>query len=61
MDLKEIGWDGMDWIHLAQDRDRWMALEITVMNLWIPLNAGKLSSSLATGGFAGRLSSMELT
>jgi hypothetical protein len=23
MKLKEIGWDGMDWIHLAQDMDRW--------------------------------------
>jgi hypothetical protein len=26
MDLREIGWDGMDWIYLAQDRDRWRAL-----------------------------------
>jgi hypothetical protein len=25
MDLGEIGWDGMDWIDLAQDRDRWRA------------------------------------
>jgi hypothetical protein len=36
MDLKEIGWDGMDWIHIAQDKDQWMALEITVMNLRVP-------------------------
>jgi hypothetical protein len=28
MDLREIGWDGMDWIDLAQDRDVWRALEI---------------------------------
>jgi hypothetical protein len=33
MDLKEIGWDGMDRIALAQDRDRWRALVNTVMNL----------------------------
>jgi hypothetical protein len=33
MDLREIGWDGMDWIHLAQDRDLWRALVNTVMNL----------------------------
>jgi hypothetical protein len=33
MDLREIGWDGMDWIDLTQDRDQWMALVITVMNL----------------------------
>jgi hypothetical protein len=33
MDLTEIGWDGVDWIELAQDRDQWMALVNTVMNL----------------------------
>jgi hypothetical protein len=33
MDLRETGWDGMDWIDLAQDRDQWMALVNTVMNL----------------------------
>jgi hypothetical protein len=26
MDLREIGWGGMDWINLAQDRDQWKAL-----------------------------------
>jgi hypothetical protein len=36
MDLTEIGWGGMDWIDLAQDRDQWRALVNTVMNLWIP-------------------------
>jgi hypothetical protein len=36
MDLREIGWDGMDWIDLAQDRDQWRALVITVMNLRVP-------------------------
>jgi transcription termination factor 2 len=36
MDLREIGWDGMDWIKLAQDRDQWRALVNTVMNLWVP-------------------------
>jgi hypothetical protein len=33
MDLRDIGWDGMDWIGLAQDRDQWRALVNTVMNL----------------------------
>jgi hypothetical protein len=33
MDLTEIGWDGMDWIDLAQDRDWWRSLVNTVMNL----------------------------
>jgi hypothetical protein len=33
MDLGEIGWVGMDWIDLVQDRDKWKALVSTVMNL----------------------------
>jgi hypothetical protein len=32
MDLRETGWDGMDWIDLAQDRDQWRALVNMVMN-----------------------------
>jgi hypothetical protein len=33
IDLREIGWDGMDWIDLAQDICQWRALVNTVMNL----------------------------
>jgi hypothetical protein len=33
MDLREIGWGSVEWIQLAQDRDRWWALVNTVMNL----------------------------
>jgi hypothetical protein len=33
MDLREIGWGSVEWIHLAQDRDRWRAVVNTVMNL----------------------------
>jgi hypothetical protein len=36
MDLREIGWDDMDCIELAQDRDQWRALVNTAMNLWVP-------------------------
>jgi hypothetical protein len=36
MDLREIGWDGMDWIELGQDRDQWRALVNTVMKLRVP-------------------------
>jgi hypothetical protein len=36
MDVREIGWDGMDWIDLAQDKDQWRALVNTVMNLRVP-------------------------
>jgi hypothetical protein len=35
-DLTEIGWDGVDWIELAQDRDQWRALVNTAMNLRVP-------------------------
>jgi hypothetical protein len=33
VDLREIGWDGVDWIDMAQDRDQWRALVNTVLNL----------------------------
>jgi hypothetical protein len=33
MDLREIGWGSVDWIQLAQDRDRWRALVNTVLNV----------------------------
>jgi hypothetical protein len=33
MDLREIGWDDMVWVDLAQNRDQWRALVNTVMNL----------------------------
>jgi hypothetical protein len=36
MDLLEIGWGGVDWIGLAQNRDKWRALVNAVMNLRVP-------------------------
>jgi hypothetical protein len=36
IDLREIGWGGVDCIGLAQDRDTWRALVNSVMNLWVP-------------------------
>jgi hypothetical protein len=35
MDLKEIGWEGVDWIYLAQDRDWWQAAVNIVICLWV--------------------------
>jgi hypothetical protein len=44
MDLREIGWNGVDWIDLAQDRDQWRALVTT----------GKFLSGCTIGSFSGR-------
>jgi hypothetical protein len=43
MDVREIGW-GVEWIHLAQDRNRWQALVKTVMNLQVLVPRGKFVS-----------------
>jgi hypothetical protein len=36
IDLREIEWGAVDWIHLAQDRDHWRALVNTAMNVEVP-------------------------
>jgi hypothetical protein len=36
MDLREIRWDGVDWMDMAQDMDKWTALVNTVLNLRVP-------------------------
>jgi len=36
MDLSEIMWEGLDWIHLAQDTDQWWTLVKKVINLQVP-------------------------
>jgi len=45
MELQEVGFGCMDWIVLAQDRDRWRTLVSTVMNLRVPRNAGNFLTS----------------
>jgi len=40
-----VGWGGTDWVHLAQNRDRWQALETAVMNPQVPSNAGNFWTS----------------
>jgi hypothetical protein len=54
MNLRETGWDGMDWIDLAQDKDQWRALVNTIMNLRVSLNAGKFLRNCTIGGFSTR-------
>jgi len=36
MNLSEIWWEGMDWMHLAQDRDQYQVLVNTIVNLQVP-------------------------
>jgi hypothetical protein len=54
LDLREIGWDGVDWIDMAQDRDQWRALVNTVLNLRVPRNAGKFLSGCPINGSSRR-------
>jgi hypothetical protein len=39
-DLREIGWEGVEWIHLVQNKDHWRAVVNTVLNLCVPKKAG---------------------
>jgi hypothetical protein len=54
IDLREIGWDGVDWMGMAQNRDEWRALVSTVKNLRVPKNAWKFLSGYTIGGFSRR-------
>jgi hypothetical protein len=44
VDLREIGWDNMDWIHLTHNEDQWRDLVNMEMSLRFPLNAEKFLS-----------------
>jgi hypothetical protein len=57
MDLGEVGWGDVDWIGLAKDRNRWRTLVSSVLNLWVPRNAGKRSSGLSSSAQLHRVSS----
>jgi hypothetical protein len=45
IDLREKGWEGVDWMHLAQERVQWEVLAITVVNLSVPQKAGSYLTS----------------
>jgi hypothetical protein len=54
MYLREIGWDGMNWIYLAQESGQWRALVNEVMNPGVPCKAGNFLSSCRIGTFSRR-------
>jgi hypothetical protein len=51
---RQVGCRDMDWIELAQDRDRWWALVNAIMNLRVPQNAGNFLASLESISFSRR-------
>jgi hypothetical protein len=43
--VRGIGWEGVDWMHLADDMEQCRSVVITVMNLWVPYKTGNFLSS----------------
>jgi hypothetical protein len=54
MDIQEVKWEGMDWIDVAQDRDRWRALVNAVVIFWVPQNAGNFLTRSEPSSFSRR-------
>ena len=55
MDLQKIGCVDMDWMELAQGRDRWRAFVNVVMDFWVPYSAGNFLTSCKPTSFSRRV------
>lgn len=51
MDIKDGGWGDMDWINVAEERDKCLALVSAVVNIWVTQNAGNLLTRCETDSF----------
>jgi len=51
MDPREIGWEGVNWMHLDQDGDHWRASVNMVINVWVPQKAENVWSSVAFNSY----------
>jgi hypothetical protein len=60
MDLKEMGWDVMDWIKLAGGRDRWRSVSKKVRNVWFLYSSGKFFASWGNVNFPRRTLLLEV-
>jgi hypothetical protein len=49
-----MGWSGLDWIDMAQNRDQWRALVNTILNLRVPKNAGEFLRDCTIGSSSRR-------
>jgi hypothetical protein len=54
MDRQEVGYEGMDWIELALERESWRTLVNALMNLGVPYNAGNFKTSCKAVSFSRR-------
>jgi hypothetical protein len=54
IDLRGVGWENVDWMHLARDRDQWRDYVNMVTNLRVPLKARNFVTSLVTISFTTR-------
>jgi hypothetical protein len=51
VNFKELRWEGMDWIYLTEDRDKWQAVVSTIINLQVSQNVENFFTDIGTVSF----------